>query len=115
MSKSPERVFLQFLVSKNPIKFNCNDIPVDSVQQLDLVAMCLVDLERPRLVVAGVHTTDDVVVSAAVDVVHGNAEGDLVIAVDTDVEEVGDGDGLGSGKAGKKCGDGELHFVGVLV
>lgn len=85
------------------------------MQQLDLVTLCLVDLECPRLIVAGVHATNDVVVSAAVDIVNGKAERDLVVAVDTNVEEMGDGDGLSSGKAGEKCGDGELHFVGISV
>ena len=85
------------------------------------------NLECIRRVVAAVDTADLNVGCLAVDRVNllrVNVEGNLWVAIDTDVEKVGDGDGLkgvsGSGRCSGRCGggeaseqggDGELHGV----
>lgn len=52
---------------------------------------------------------------SALDIVNGETERELGVAVDSDVEEVGDGDGLGGGEAEKKGGGEELHFCGWKI
>jgi hypothetical protein len=104
------------------------DLPVKNMSQCKLFAFLGQNLECIRRVVAAVDTTNLNVGCLAVDrvnVLRVNVEGDLRVAIDTDVEEVGDSDSLkgvsGSGRCGGRCGggdasekgggDGELHGV----
>lgn len=103
------------------------DLPVKNVGQCKTFAFLGQNLECIRRVVAAVDTTNLDVGCLAVDgvnVLRVNFEGDLRVAIDTDVEEVADGDGLkgvsgsgrrsggcGGGEASEKGGDGELHGV----
>jgi hypothetical protein len=85
------------------------DLPVNSVAQSDLTALCLTDLKGPRRVVAVVSATNLEVIRSTLNVINGELEGQLRVAVDANVDEVGNGDGLGNGKACEKGGGGELH------
>jgi hypothetical protein len=78
------------------------------------VALCLADLEGPRRVVASVGTAHNEVVGSAAHAISREFEGQLRVAVDANVDEVGDGDGLdsGSGNAGEKGDSGVLHVDG---
>jgi hypothetical protein len=116
MTKSPVIVFLHITSQymRHETELQTDDLPVDSVTQGDLMALLFADLESPRRVFAGVCTTNNVVVSSAAYVIGGELEGQLRIAVDSDVNEVGDGDCFGNGEAGEKSGGGELHVDGFL-
>jgi hypothetical protein len=111
MTKSPDMVFLQIADQHTSQSSNLdtNDLPFNSVAQCNPRALLRTDLEGPCRVIAGVGTTNNVVISSAADIVNGELEGQLWVAVDTDVDEVGDGDSLSNGKTGEKGGSGELH------
>lgn len=95
--------------------------PINSVVQSELVAPLCDDLEGIGRVLAAVDTTDGDVVGEAVHIA-GEVELDLRVAVDADVDEVRDSDGLdgarggrGSGEAGEEGGGGEELHVDVWV
>jgi hypothetical protein len=80
------------------------------VAEADLVSLFLENLEGVRRVLAAVGSLNDVVVGSASNVTSGELERQLRVAVDGDVNEVGDGDGLNrSSGAGEKGDGGELH------
>jgi hypothetical protein len=79
------------------------------------VTLLFDDLEGPCSVVTRVGATNHKVVSSAAHVINGELERQLWVAVNSDVDEVGDGDGLSNGKAGEQGGGGELHVDAWLV
>lgn len=111
MTKSPDMVFLQIADQHTSQlrDLDKSDLPVNSVAQCNPRVLLRTDVKGPCRVIAGVGTTNNVVISSAADIVNGELEGQLWVAVDSDLDEVGDSDSLSNGKTREKGGSGELH------
>jgi hypothetical protein len=111
MTKSLDMAFLQIADQHTPQlrDLDTSDLSINSVTQCNPRALLRTDLKGPCRVIAGVGTTNNVVISSAADIVNGKLEGQLLVAVGTDVDEVGDSDSLSNGKTSEEGGSGELH------
>jgi hypothetical protein len=74
--------------------------------------LLFIDDKSPRRIVACIVATNDEMISTAMNIVDRKAERALWVAVDADVDEVGNGDSFGDGEAGEEGGGGELHCGG---